>query len=294
MNILPFDRQIAVIAALCEGMSIRSVERLTGVNRGTIGSLGLRVGLCCDMLHDRMMRNLRVTLIELDELWAFVGKKQKRVTRDEAIDKGDMYTFLALDPTSKAILAYRTGKRDRETTALFVHDLKGRVLGAPVISSDAFVAYEEVVCEAFAPRLHYGQVIKRYRAEHTVEAARRYSPAAVVDVDRRVIYGRPAVICTSHAERQNLNVRMTSRRFTRLTSGFSKKLVNHGAAVGLLVAFHNFCRPHETIRTTPAVALGITDHVWSIAELIDAAFADPPEPEGRQIGPFRVIDGGAR
>lgn len=292
MNILPFDRQVAVIAALCEGMSIRSTERLTGVHRDTIMRLGLRLGFACDSLHDRLMRDLRVSLIELDELWAFIGKKQKRVTSDDTFDKGDCYTFLALDATDKAIIAYRSGKRDGVTTELFINDLKARVLGAPVISSDAFASYQDAVVNAFAPRLHYGQIVKSYSADPGNEAARRYSPGAVVSVNRHVIYGLPATICTSHVERQNLNVRMASRRFTRLTNGFSKKIANHAAAVSLFVAHHNFCRVHETIRTTPAVALGVADHVWSIAELIEAATQGVVEPPGRRVGRFRVIEGG--
>ncbi len=300
MNTLPLERQTAVVAALAEGMSIRSTERLTGVHRDTIMRLALRVGFGCDTLHDRLMQNLRPMLIELDELWAFIGKKQKRVTPDDAHEKGDCYTFLALDSTDKAILAYRCGKRDGETTQLFIDDLKWRILGAPVISSDGFGPYAEAVVEAFAPRLHYGQVIKRYHEEPMIDAARRYSPGQVVAVNRHVIYGRPLKICTSHVERQNLSVRMACRRFTRLTNGFSKKLASHAAAVSLFVAHHNFCRIHETIRTTPAIAMGRTDHVWSIAELVREALAThdetpqlpPPVEPSRQIGSFRVIRGG--
>lgn len=297
MNILPFDRQIAVIAALCEGMSIRAVERLTRVHRDTIMRLGVRVGAGCDDLHDRTMRNLRPMVLELDELWAFVGKKQKRVTPDDDFSKGDCYTFLALDATDKAILAYRSGKRDAVNTELFVADLKSRILGSPVIASDGFNAYREAVLNAFGPHVHYGQIVKRYAGQPRMDAAHRYSPSPVVAVERRVISGHPAPgrICTSHVERQNLSVRMASRRFTRLTNGFSKKLQNHAAAVALFVAHHNFCKVHETIRTTPAVALGLTDHPWSIAELIRAAdvIDEPTALPGRAVGRFRVIDGGA-
>lgn len=296
MNILPLDRQVAVIAGLCEGLSIRSTERLTGVHRDTIMRLGMRVGFGCDGIHNRLMQNLRPLIIELDELWAFVGKKQRRTTDDDVHQKGDQYTFLALAGMDKAIISYQTGKRDGITTEMFITDLKNRVLGSPVISTDGFAPYRELVVSAFAPRLHYGQVVKQFQAVPGNDAAHRYSPGQVVNVRYEAVYGNPRRISTSHVERQNLSVRMSSRRFTRLTNGFSKKLVNHAAAVSLYVAHHNFCRVHETIRTTPAVSLGVTDHVWSVAELVQAALQTdemPPPVQGRIAGPFRVFDGGS-
>lgn len=290
MNILPFDRQIAVISALVEGMSIRSTERLTGVHRDTVMRLGVRIGHGCDRVHDALMRDLRPSTLELDELWAFVGKKQKRVLPDEE-GKGDFYTFLALDGTDKEIISYRTGKRDMTTTLEFVYDLRARVVGAPVIFSDAFACYADAVAGAFGSRCHYGQIVKRYAGDPPVDAARRYSPAAVVAVDRRVMIGRPnpRAICTSHVERQNLNVRMASRRFTRLTNAFSKKAENHAAAVSLFVAHHNFCRPHEALRgITPAMAAGVTEQIWSIADLIEATTIDTsPSPPATPAATIR-------
>ena len=206
---------------------------------------------------------------------------------------GHAYTFLALDATSKAIVAYRTGKRDALTTEVFVRDLRRRVLGAPVISSDAYAPYRQTVVDPFAPRLHYGQVQKHFSTPSAPDAARRYSPGPIVSIETEVVYGSPAIICTSHVERQNLNVRMASRRFTRLTNGFSKHIRNRAAAVSLFVGHHNYCRIHEALRTTPAMALGVTDHVWSVAELIRAAATGEVDaPQGRQIGRLRVIDGG--
>lgn len=294
MNRLSTDRQVAVIAALCEGCSIRTTERLTGTHRDTIMRLGARVGRKCGYLHNAMMRNLNVAHIEMDELWSYVGKKQKRVKPNDDPGKGDCYSFIAIDAINKAIISYRSGKRDAETTELFLTDLRSRVLGTPMISSDGFTMYEELMRWAFGEDVHYGQIIKKYVGEPPVNAARRYSPGTVVAVDRKVITGAMPrfMIGTSHAERQNLSVRMASRRFTRLTNGFSKKLENHTAAVSLYVAHYNLCRVHETIRTTPAMALGLTDHPWSIAELIDAALHGRPEEPRRWYGRFRVIDGG--
>jgi IS1 family transposase len=148
MNSLPFEKQVAAISCLCEGMSIRSTERLTSIHRDTIMRLGLRVGAACTTLHDVMMRNLRVSQIELDELWSFVGKKERRRQRDEW-DKGDFYSFLALDSINKAILTYSTGRRDSYTTRLFIEDLRSRVLGAPMVSSDGFQPYEEIIRSIF-------------------------------------------------------------------------------------------------------------------------------------------------
>ena len=182
-----------------------------------------------------------------------------------------------MDAINKAIISYRSGKRDWATTGEFLADLRMRVLGTPMISSDAFVAYEEMMRMTFGDTCHYGQISKRYVGEPPIDAARRYSPGVVLAVDRLVTGEMPKfMIGTSHAERQNLSVRMASRRFTRLTNGFSKKIENHAAAMSLYVAHYNLCRVHETIRQTPAMALGLTDHPWSIAELIDAALQGAP------------------
>jgi IS1 family transposase len=296
MNILSRDKQIDILAALTEGLGVRATARLTGVNRETVATLALRVGHGCAELHDRMMVGVRTGRLELDELWAFVGKKQKRVERHEAFAKGDQYTFVALAGTSRAIVSYRIGKRDGATTDDFVQDLRGRVLGSPEISTDGWHPYKVSIRDAFRNSAH-GVIVKTYSVtDLRKDAAHRYSPAAVVAVSREVAAGAPADISTSYVERSNLSIRMASRRFTRLTNGFSKKLENHAAAVSLYVAHYNLCRVHETIRTAPAMALGITDHVWSIGELLDAAMAiEPPAPTTTapdRRRRFRVIDGG--
>jgi IS1 family transposase len=294
MNTLPIEKQIEAVAALTEGVSVRAAERLTGVNRGTILSLGVRVGQGCAKVQDALMRDLNVARVELDEAWSFVGKKQKTLTTQDGPDKGDQYIFLAMAGAAKAIVSYRVGKRDQENTSAFVQDLRERVLGAPEISSDGFNAYPGAIEDAFGMDCTYGQIVKNYGIQHgVVEAARRYSPAQVVSVSRREVVGRPCHISTSFIERQNLTLRMQQRRFTRLTNAFSKKLENHEAAVALYVAHYNLCRVHETLRITPAMQLGVTDHIWSIGELVEAALTGvTPEPQGRKVGRFTVIDGG--
>lgn len=271
MNVLPFDRQVEIIAALTEGVSIRATERLTSVHRDTIMRLGVRVGLGCADLHDDLMHGLQVPRIELDEAWSFVGKKQKQVTRDDSAEKGDQYVFIALAGAAKAIISYRVGKRTAENTRAFVMDVRHRVLGAPEISSDGFNAYPPAVDLAFGIDCDFGTVEKHYSAPQAVEASRRYSPAEVVSITTRTVVGRPTHISTSYIERQNLSLRMAQRRFTRLTNAFSKKLENHCAAVALYAAHYNLCRVHEALRITPAMQIGITGHVWSIGELVAAA-----------------------
>ena len=294
MNILPFDKQIAAISALTEGISIRATERLTGIHRDTIMRLGARVGEGCAALHDLAMRDLHVSLLQLDELWAYVGKKQCRAKPGET-DKGDQYTDLALDSTNKAIVSYLTGKQTAENTRAFAHDLYSRVLNVPQVTSDGMEQYIPPIEEAFGLDCDYAQIVKSYVGEPGPTAARRYSPGYVVGVSRTRVLGNPdqSKISTSHVERANLSVRMGSRRFTRLSNGFSKKLSNHETAVSLFVAHYNFCRVHETLRITPAMVVGVTDHIWTIGELVEVATAETaPEPTAPQSGPFRVIDGG--
>src|SRR5437764_1367208 len=240
MNNLSLDKQTDIIAALTEGCSIRSVERLTGVHRDTIMRLALRVGVGCAKLHSRLMRDLYCSRVELDEAWGFVGKKRMRLKDTDPPEFGDQYTFIALDATSKGIISYRVGKRTAQNTHLFVQDLRARVANEPEISSDAWVAYPKAVEDAFGHNVAFGTIDKVYAVGGaTPEAARRYSPAAVVAVKYSNVLGSPKHICTSYVERQNLSLRMSQRRFTRLTNAFSKKLENHMAAVALYVAHYN-------------------------------------------------------
>jgi IS1 family transposase len=280
MNVLPKDKQVAVIAALTEGCSIRATERITDVHRDTIMRLGVRIGDGCERLHDAMMRNLQVNLIQMDEQWSFIGKKQKRVHEDDPRWMGDSYVWVALDSTSKAVLTYVVGKRSLGNAMHIANDLRARVLNRPQISTDGLKHYIAAIDLAFGDEADFAQITKTYATVQGNEAAVRYSPGEVISVERTVISGEPdpAQISTSHIERMNLTTRMHLRRFTRLTSGFSKKADNHRAALALHFAWYNLCRVHETLRVTPAMALGVTDHVWTIGELVDAALAAKPAP----------------
>jgi IS1 family transposase len=295
MNILPRELQSQIVAALCEGVSIRATERLTGVHRDTIMRLGVRVGQGCALVHDRLMRGLQVSRIEVDEVWSYVGKHQRFVKEDEGTDVGDQFIFLAIAGSAKAILSYCVGKRDMTNASIIMNDLRARVVGAPEISTDAFTAYRNAVEGAFGADCRFGQIDKKFAMDSARGDARRYSAGMVVKVSRKAVIGLPSDINTSYIERQNLTLRMQQRRFTRLTNAFSKKLENHRAAVSLYAAYYNLCRVHEALRVTPAMQLGVTDHVWTVSELVEAALSSAvPEPGGRQVGRFRVIDGNSK
>lgn len=201
-----------------------------------------------------------------------------------------------MSASAKAIISYRTGKRDSENTDLFIQDLRQRVIGAPEISTDGFLPYQNAIRDAFNGRASHGVIVKTYSVTNLAvkDAARRYSPAEVVAVEREVVSGMPAYISTSYVERQNLTLRMSQKRFARLTNGFSKKLDHHAAAVSLYVAHYNLCRVHEALRTTPAVALGIADRVWTISDLLEAALSLEPNRPIRVKRNFTVIEGGKR
>ena len=192
---------------------------------------------------------------------------------------GDQYVFIGIDANLKAIISYRVGKRDGENANAFLADLRRRIVNRPEISSDGFSSYLEAIERSFGADCSYGQVIKQYHGEPPVDTARRYSPGVVVGVRRHRLIGYQRRVCTSYVECGNLSMRMASRRFTRLTSGFSKKLANHIAAVNLYVAHFNLCRVHEALRITPAMAIGVTDHLCTIGELIDEALAQSIEQQ---------------
>ncbi|MGO8954970.1 MAG: hypothetical protein ACLP1W_19995 [Rhodomicrobium sp.] len=247
---------------------------MTNTHRDTIMRLMVRVGEGCAKLADEQMRELNCQRLQMDEIWAYVGKKQRHVTAaDDKSQVGDMWTFVALDADTKLVPAYRIGKRDLETATAFVGDLSARLLNRVQLSSDALAAYVEAIEEAFGAGVDYGQIVKIYEAEPIGPG--RYSPPHVTAAQRRVITGRPDVshISTSFIERQNLTMRMSMRRFTRLTNAFSKKVENLKAAVALHFAHYNLVRLHKTLRVTPAMAAGVTDRLWSIEELVERTSA---------------------
>src|SRR5216684_331044 len=297
MNVLPFEKQVQVISALTEGCSIRSTERLTNVNRNTIMSLGVRVGEGCVRLHDRTMRDLQVNTIELDEQWDFIAKKQRHVQTGDPDAFGDVWLFVALASTQKAVLSYLVGKRSTENTNALARDLRARIVNRPQITSDGYAPYAGAVESAFGWDVDYAMLTKQYVGDSNLpDAAHRYSPGHVAGIEKTVIRGRPDndLISTSYIERFNLSSRMQMRRFTRLSNGFSKKLESHCAAVALWISFYNLCRVHETLRCTPAMALGVSDHIWTIAELVEAALAPSDVPPLPRPTPETTLRSGYR
>jgi IS1 family transposase len=247
MNTLPTERQALVISSLVEGVSIRSVERMTGIHRDTIMRLGVRVGEACGKMMDETMRQLPCQKIEVDEIWGFVGKKQRRITAEDSPELGDVWTYVGIDPESKIVPSFVCGKRDYATTDRFIHDVASRMKNRIQLSSDGMDLYITAVENAFGTEVDYGQIVKTYRA---TETAGRYSPPQIQSVRRKTFVGEPGRISTSMVERKNFTMRMHIRRLTRLTNAFSKKLENFKAAVALHFAYYNFVKIHTSLRVT--------------------------------------------
>jgi IS1 family transposase len=270
MNRTPLARRTQIINCLVEGNSIRSTERMTNTHRDTICRLLVEVGEGCQRIMDEKMRDLPCTLIQVDEIWSYVGKKQARLQPGEDRSRlGDQWTFVALDPETKLVPAYRVGKRTVREANAFIADLSERLSNRIQLSSDALGHYITAVEAAFGADVDYGQAVKFYDAEPIGPG--RYAPPRVVSQVKHVVAGNPdqAYISTSLVERQNLTMRMSMRRFTRLTNAFSKKVENLRAAVSLHFAHYNFVRLHKTLRMTPAMAAGVENRLWTIEELVE-------------------------
>jgi IS1 family transposase len=268
-NILKTEKKVAAISMLCEGASIRAVERITGIQKKTIGRLALRVGQACKRIMDEKMRGLTCKQIEVDEIWGFIGAKRNNAKKAGAY--GDVWTFIALDADTKLIPSYVVGKRDLYHARVFMEALSGRLSRRVQITSDALASYPEAVESGFGNEVDYGQLVKTYGVVNlNKDAASRYSPAEVVKTERTVITGMPDVhrITTSHVEKQNHTLRMHCRRLTRLTNAFSKKFENFEAAVALNFAYYNFVKTHGAIRMTPAMAAGIETSHWTVEQLV--------------------------
>jgi len=271
-NTLNTDKQIAVIAALTEGSSIRAIERMTGVHRDTIMRLGVKVGQGCIELMDTKMRNLSCNRLEMDEIWGFVGKKDRNVRVGDDPQFGSVWTFCAVDAETKLVPAFKVGARDAATANAFMQDVASRMRNRVQISTDGLRAYVEAIEKAFGGDVDYGQIFKTYGSEDT-EGQRRYSPPEITLVEKKVMVGNldEDLISTSYIERLNATTRLHMRRLTRLTLAFSKRLEHFEATVGLHFAYYNFVKRHITIRCTPAMQAGIEQGFWSVGDLVEAA-----------------------
>lgn len=271
---LPLDKAVMILNLLVEGNSARSVARVTGVHKGTILRLLRQVGEQCERILAARFRDLKVEDVQADELWSFVGMKEKTKRRKGLDDPtlGDAYTYVAFERGSKAILTWHLGHRSARDCGIFVSKLDRATDGRFQLTTDAFAPYYEQVMAQLGWRVHFAQIIKHYEQE-TQEEQRRYSPARIIGYELVTVHGNPKPdrICTSHVERQNLNFRLYLKRMARLTLGFSKRWDALKAAVALYVAHHNFCKLHSTTRITPAMSLGVERGPWSMLDLIQHA-----------------------
>jgi IS1 family transposase len=268
MNKLSREKQVQVIAALVEGNSISSTVRMTGVHKTTILKLLAALGSACADYQDRTLRNLDCRRLQCDEIWQFCYAKEKNVPAEKKgqFGFGDVWTWVAIDADTKLVPSFMVGNRDAQSAKIFIDDLKDRLANRVQLTTDGLRVYLEAVEGAFGADIDYAQLVKIYGA---TQEETRCSPAECIGCETKIIQGQPDEkhISTSYVERQNLTMRMRMRRFTRLTNGFSKKIENHAYALALFYMHYNFCYVHQTLRVTPAMEAGISDHVWSLEEV---------------------------
>lgn len=262
------EKKRAILQALCEGCSVRSVERMTGAHRDSILRLLVRAGEHCEAIMEREISGVYTNSIQCDELWSFVGKKQRRLQPGDSSEWGDAYTFLGLERENKMILASHVGKRDDTSTDRFVSVLSRRVVGDVQIFTDGWSAYRSTIPRHFGARASFAQVVKHFDGD--TDESHRYSPPKVTSVEHVWVQGSPrtGLISTSHVERANWSVRTYLRRFTRLSNGFSRKLENLRASVAVFVVWYNWCKKHTSLGMTPAMGCGLAASAWPIEALI--------------------------
>ena len=275
MNRLSREKQALILTLLVEGLSMRAISRTADVSINTVSKLLVDAGKACAAYHDEAVRNVKAKRVQCDEIWSFCYAKQKNVEKSKAAPQGagNVWTWTALDSDSKLIISYQIGDRSAATAYEFMHDLKDRLANRVQLTTDGHRAYLNAVEDAFGAEVDYAQLVKLYGEDHDKD--KRYSPSVFNGALKNKINGKPKrkSISTSHVERHNLTMRMSMRRFTRLTNAFSKKLENHLHSLALYFLYYNFCRIHTTLRVPPAMEAGLTDRLWDvfdIIELIDA------------------------
>ena len=271
MNKLSIEKKAQVVSCLVEGMSIRSTVRITGAAKNTVTKLVVDLGKACADYQDKTLRGLNCKRIQCDEIWSFCYSKEKNVPEDHKgeLGYGDVYTWTALDPDTKLIASFMVGKRDAEYGNAFMLDLASRLTNRVQLTTDGHRVYLNAVDNAFGSEIDYAMLVKVYGRSESTTDERRYNPVECTGAEIHHISGAPDLdkVSTSHVERQNLTMRMSMRRFTRLTNGFSKKIENHFYATAMYFMYYNFGRIHKTLRVTPAMEAGITDHVWTLEEI---------------------------
>jgi len=284
MNKMSRDKQARIIHALVEGNSLRATARMCNVAFNSVLNILPQIGMACAEYQDRVLRGLKCKRIQCDECWTFCYAKAKNVPADKKghFGYGDVWTWVALDADTKLVPSFMVGNRDLQTARIFIDDLKERLAGRVQLTTDGLRVYLDAVEGAFGSEIDYAMLVKTYES---AQEETRYSPAVCTSCERKPVMGNPdpTHISTSFVERQNLNMRMGMRRFTRLTNAFSKKVENHAYMVALYYMHYNFCRIHKTLRVTPAMEAGISNHVWSVEEI--AALL--PEPTFGPRGPYK-------
>ena len=271
MNKLSRENRARILHLLCEGNSIRAITRLTGISKKAVSRLMVEAGQAAAWYQDRVLRNLNCKRIQVDEIWSFVYAKQKNVPfiKGAPAYVGDVWTWTAIDADTKLIPTWFIGGRESDSAIIFMDDLASRLANRVQLTSDGHRAYLEAVEGAFGSDIDYAMLVKLY-GESPDAAEKRYSPAVCIGARKAVVEGDPDpnYISTSFAERQNLNVRMHTRRFTRLTNAFSKKVENHAHAIAIYFMHYNFVRIHQTLRVTPAMAAGVSETLWSLEDMV--------------------------
>lgn len=279
MNQLSVEQRASILAALVDGNSVRATCRICGVAKGTVLKLVAEIGAACKSFHDREVRDLATNLVQCDEIWAFCYGKERNLApeRQGTTEFGEVWTFTALDPESKLMIGWHVGKRTTDNAVTFMNGVAKRLANRVQLTTDGHHMYLKAVERAFGwDGVDYAMLEKHYASPSRTETA-RYSPPKCTGATKTRVMGNPSQrhVTTSHIERHNLTLRMTQRRFTRLTNAFSKKMDNHAHAVALAMVHYNYCRPHMTltkanggVHTTPAMVAGLTDHVWSLAEVV--------------------------
>ena len=288
MNKLPLAKRVLILSLLCEGSSMRSISRLADVSINTVTKLLVDAGEACLAMHDELVRDVKSANVQCDEIWSFCYAKQGNLPKatNAPLDSGDVWTWTAIDADTKLIVSYFVADRTTHSAIQFMDDLRARLSGRVQLSTDGHRAYLRAVEGAFGDDVDYAQLVKLY-GPTPGGVAGRYSPAACVGARKDVVSGNPdkALISTSYVERANLTMRMSMRRFTRLTNGFSKKIDNHVYALALYFAFYNFCRIHKTLKVTPAMAAGITSELWSMEDIAERI--ESQRPQAGKRGPYK-------
>ena len=276
MNRLTTQDRVSILKALSEGMGINAACRITGASKNTVLKLLADVGRACALYQDQTMRGLTITKVQVDEIWSFIGMKEKNVpaNTDPTRGYGDCYTYTAIDPVTKLMPCWLVGYRTSESADHFMSDLAPRLANRVQLTSDGMAGYPAAVRKHFGDNVDYGVLNKSYEGGMpAVEAKRRYSPAVCTGATKNTVIGSPELkdISTSHVERANLSMRMGMRRFTRLTNAFSKKIENHMHAISFYFMVYNFVKVHGTVKTTPAIAAGVTTIQWTMEDIVNMA-----------------------